>query len=356
MNWNDFLGNADARERFQRSLSSGRLASSFLFIGPAGIGKRTFALLLAKALLCEHRNDQLDICDACPACAQVAALSHPDLEIVSKPADKNFIPLDLLIGDDEHRMREGLLHRISLKAFSGGRKVAILDDADFLNQEGANCMLKTLEEPPAGSIIILLGTSEARQLPTIRSRCQVIRFQPLSSQELAILLQQQSLVESADEANSLAAISNGSIEAAVTLLQPDVREFREAFIMQLATLDPSREQFIKQLTTFVDAAGKDAALKRQRMRMLADWAILFYGLMMRIGSGLPCATEDSILMRAVASAGKSDAWSTETMGDCVHRCLDMHRQIGAFANQANMLEAWLVDLGKAARGEHSTIY
>ena len=145
MNWNQFLGNEQVIERFSRSLACGRLASSFLFVGPAGVGKRTFAILLAKSLLCEHNDGiTLTACDQCPACTQVDALSHPDLEIVSRPPEKNVIPVELFIGDREHRMREGLCHRISLKPFSGGRKIAIIDDADFLNQEGANCLLKNI--------------------------------------------------------------------------------------------------------------------------------------------------------------------------------------------------------------------
>ena len=85
-------------------------------------------------------------------------------------------------------MREGLCYDIALKPYSGRRKVAIIDDADYLNKEGANCLLKTLEEPPPKSLLILIGTSEQRQLPTIRSRCQIVRFQPLPEQDVAELL------------------------------------------------------------------------------------------------------------------------------------------------------------------------
>ena len=98
------------------------------------------------------------------ACLQVDALTNPDLQIVSKPRDRNFIPVERFIGDREHRMSEGLCHDISLKPHYGGRKIAIIDDADFLNQEGANCLLKTLEEPPPKSLLILIGTSEQRAI------------------------------------------------------------------------------------------------------------------------------------------------------------------------------------------------
>ena len=120
--------------------------------------------------------------------------THPDVHLLARPADKAFIPVELFIGDKEHRMREGLCYDISLKPYSGRRKVAIIDDADYFNKEGANCLLKTLEEPPPKSVLILIGTSEQRQLPTIRSRCQVVRFRPLAESDVAEILVEQGLV------------------------------------------------------------------------------------------------------------------------------------------------------------------
>ena len=99
-----------------------------------------------------------------------------NLILIEKPADKSTIPLAAFLGDDSRRMREGLCHDIALKPFMGGRKVAIIDDADYLNEESANCLLKTLEEPPPNSLLILIGTSADKQLPTILSRSQIVPF------------------------------------------------------------------------------------------------------------------------------------------------------------------------------------
>ena len=116
MSWHGVCGHDGVVERFRRALARGRLASSFLFAGPEGIGKRTFALKLAQGLLCERRPEEaLDPCEECPGCLQVAAGSHPDVALVSKPKDKSFLPLELLIGDKEHRMRQGLCRSIALK-------------------------------------------------------------------------------------------------------------------------------------------------------------------------------------------------------------------------------------------------
>src|SRR5438552_1578148 len=209
-------GHEQIADRFRLALAKGRLASTFLFVGPPGIGKQTFALKLAQALLCERvPPERLAPCGECPSCRQVASLNHPDLEIVAKPADKAFIPLEALIGDAEHRMRAGLCYSISLKPYAGRRKIAIIDDADFLNKEGANCLLKTLEEPPPNSVLILIGTSEQRQLPTIRSRCQIVRFQPLAESDVAELLVEKELCTDATAARAAAAHSGGSLERAV---------------------------------------------------------------------------------------------------------------------------------------------
>ena len=96
MTWHGIEGHDDVVELFRRALERGRLASSFLFAGPAGVGKRSFALKLAQALLCSARPEEaLDPCGECPECAQVAAVTHPDLMLVSKPADKSVIPVEL---------------------------------------------------------------------------------------------------------------------------------------------------------------------------------------------------------------------------------------------------------------------
>ena len=101
--------------------------------------------------------------------------SNPDLLTVAKPPDRAFIPLDLMIGDKDHRMRQGLCHDISLKPYMGNRKVAIIDDADSMNVEGANSLLKTLEEPGSGTVLMLLSDQPHRLPATVRSRCQRVR-------------------------------------------------------------------------------------------------------------------------------------------------------------------------------------
>jgi DNA polymerase-3 subunit delta' len=179
MSWNAILGHASQLERLRQSAKGGRLAHAYAFVGPSGIGKRRFAFELARCLLCEKRSDaDFEACGECASCQQVAAGTHPDLLTVGLIDGKRELVIRQFIGEKETRGKEGLCYDVSLKPMSGRRRVAIIDDAEALNDESANALLKTLEEPPPDSVLILVATSGDLLLPTIRSRCQVIAFQP----------------------------------------------------------------------------------------------------------------------------------------------------------------------------------
>ncbi|MFM2095944.1 MAG: polymerase subunit tau [Planctomycetota bacterium] len=351
--WHGIRGQAAVFEQFERSLQRDRLASTYLFVGPPGVGKRSTALAMARALLCESRKEtELTACGVCGACTQVLAGTHPDLEVVCKPADRTWIPLELFIGDRENRMREGLCHNLSLKPFRGGRKIAIIDDADYLNPEGANCLLKTLEEPPPRSVLILIGTSPQRQLPTIRSRCQIIRFRPLEQTVLADLIQGQGLISDRDAALELARWADGSLQRAIEYSHPAVREFRSRLLSQLAKGDFWSPEFLKELDAFIESAGKEAPPRRKHLRLAIGFALQFYRELLRALSGAEVRGDevrgDEALVSAVAKVQQVGFSDVEHVARCIDCCLELLADIDANAHITAVSDVWLDEVTQLA--------
>lgn len=353
MSWQGIHGHEEPLELFRRSLERARLASTYLFVGTEGIGKRSFAVELARALLCLARPaSALDPCGACTSCKLVAASTHPDLLRVGKPADRAFIPLEVFIGKDERRMQEGLCHDLALRPFLGGRRIAILDDADYLNEEGANCLLKTLEEPPPHSLLILICTSLERQLATIRSRSQIVRFRALSLECLTRVLLEKNLAENEPRARAMAADAQGSVARAVELADPELQTFRAEFLAQLASPRLDGLALAKMVSAQVDEAGKEAAPRRARARWIVDLAIEFHRQWLRALSGCGIAGDEP-MRQALESMLKESTANVDLVSDCLDRSLEARTHIDRNANQTTWIEAWFDELGR--RRENSAL-
>lgn len=355
MSWASVLGHDRVRQQFATAIANDRLASTFLFLGLGGIGKRTFALKLAQTLLCPHASD-FHPCGTCPSCRQVLAGEHPDLEYLCRLPDRNHIILEQLIG--EKGDRDGFCHSIARKPFYGGRKVAILDDADDLRHEGANALLKTLEEPPPNTIIILIGTAEQRQLPTIRSRCQIVRFSPLSWEDVQQILLLKDLVSPPDMAERLARSSGGSVQSALHLFGEDVLDFRTQFFEHLAAGKASDESLVKSLQAFVERAGKEAALKRRRLIEVAAWAAEYYRHALAVlANGRPTLemqhSPDQELVRLAMAGAENWTGTLESMAVALDRCLLIESQVMANAHTVTLIESWLLELNQAAHARAS---
>lgn len=271
------VGHDRVKERFRRTLAKGRLASTYLFVGPEGVGKRCFAERLAAALLCQNPGeDPLEPCGVCPACQLSAAGTHPDLLRVSRPEGKTTLPVDLFIGPADKRNRQGLCHDLALKPLVSDRRVAILDDADFLSVETANCLLKTLEEPPPRSLLILIGTSLARQLATIRSRSQVVRFDALSDEELTRVLTAPPADFAPAEAERLVPLARGSVSRAIELSEGALDAAREALVgcLRAPRIDPMR--LAKVLEEESKAVATEPRIRRRALAELFATAITLY--------------------------------------------------------------------------------
>ena len=296
---------------------------------------------------------ELAPCGVCEGCVQVAASTHPDLIEVRKPDDRATLPIELLIGGRETRMREGLCHDISLRPY-GRRKIAILDDADTLNKEGANCLLKTLEEPPPDSVLILIGTNLQGQLPTIRSRCQAILFQQLSDENLTELILREEVVEDEEQARELARASAGSLSQATLLADPELLEFRTELLKLLGLGRLPIVDLAKRLGGIVDAAGKEAKLRRERLKLLMHNAADFYRAVLLEKTAVNNEQEkpvplDPLVANAVnQAAGHWKGNSRDALG-CWKKCLEAIELVDRNANQAALLEEWAADIATLSR-------
>jgi len=284
--WQNIRGHDEIIERFRRAFRRGRLAGSFLFVGPPGVGKRRFAFALAMGLLCS-KQDNLNPCGECNSCKLFGGLGstnfdfdtksfdspHPDLFYVAKPADKSELPLELLIGDKEHRGRAGLCYNISRTPFYNNGKIAIINDADCFNDEGANALLKTLEEPPSDAVLILIGTSTAKQLPTIRSRCQIVRFAPLLPEDMSAILVEKGIASSPEQGEQWAIQAEGSIDQAKEFADEDIDSLRTELLRYLTAPYWDAVALAAQLNGLVESSGKDSATRRPRARLIFRLAV-----------------------------------------------------------------------------------
>jgi DNA polymerase-3 subunit delta' len=345
MSWQHIRGHDSLIEAFDQAVRRGRLAHAYLFVGPAGVGKRLFAGELAKALLCEggsgggdegatknkeSNRHRLEACDSCTACKLVDAGTHPDLQIAGRPPDKTEVPIAV--------MRE-LARSLDLKPARGQGRIVIIDDADDLNEESANCFLKTLEEPPPGAVLILIGTNADRQLPTILSRCQVIPFRPLPGPIVAELLTKQGTEDQA-LIQRLAHLSGGSLGKAMALADPKLWEFRRTLLEGLTQPRPDGIALAQEWARFAEEAGKELTAQRRRAGLVLQLLIDFLNdaLSLSIGKS-PRLSETADLPLLQRMVKHADADQLLAMID---RCLEADLQIDRNVQLVLVLEA-LVD-------------
>ena len=204
---NPIIGHQQITEQLQQTVASDRIAGAYLFVGPTGVGKETVARYFTQLIFCEQDTQPPTACGTCLACRKVDSGNHPDLQFIRPEGSL------LKIG----QIRE-LQKQIIYEPLEASRKVYILTDVERMNEEAENCLLKTLEEPPASSVLILLTSNIRALLPTTRSRCQILQFHPMPTQELAEILVERFSV-APEQATPLAITAEGVIGKALTQLE-----------------------------------------------------------------------------------------------------------------------------------------
>ena len=330
--WDDFRGHAAVVDGFRRAVDRNRLSSALLLAGPAGAGKRLFAAKLARCLLCVRTAaDELEACGVCQSCVSAAAGTHPDLHRVGLPEGKREIPLAAFVGEKEDRGSSGLCYELSRRPALSGRRVAVIEDADRVNPQAANAFLKTLEEPPPGAVLMLLSDRPDGLLPTIRSRCQTVRFGPLPDADVAALLQEQGLAADPAEADRVARLARGSLEAAARLADPAVRGLREVVRRHVGRGGPVAAA--KAVVAAVEEAGSDAPSQRAA----AAWVFAFVADLYR--DRLAGLSEQ-------IAEGTAPPDAAEPAAAALDRLLEAEAQVARNASVPPILEALVCDLNR----------
>lgn len=292
----DIVGQEQAIERLQRGLRGGRLPHALLFAGPAGVGRRTTALALARTLLCSEAMGQqpaggkkaeatfIQACGRCDDCRMSEAGSHPDLNLIYKELARyhddaqvrSRVMQDLSIAV----IRDFLIARAGRSPARGRGKVFIVLEADLMSIAAQNALLKTLEEPPSGVTIILISQRPEQLLPTTLSRCAMIRFGLLPRQFVLDKLIECGMEQA--EAAFWASFTAGSVGRASRLAGQGMYEVKCELIDKLSQLGPEGDaQLGEHLTKVADALATKAVAEAKK----ADGAELSKTLAARLAAG-----------------------------------------------------------------------
>lgn len=324
------LGQSQAIDLLNLQLSTGRQHHAYIFHGPVGVGKFTTALAYARILLCQAQQPDLagriTACDACPSCQLLSGLiadqeaaedddtlglttAHPDLHVVRKELARfsddastrnrklTRIPVEVL--------RSALIEPANLAPKIGTSKVFIVDEAELLNPAGQNALLKTLEEPPAGTTLILVTGNEDRLLPTIRSRCMRIAFSQLPDQAVQDWCTKHTPELSSDQQRVLVEFAAGSLGRAQLITRYGLLAWTDVVLPALDRAAQGRPtpDLGQQIFTFIDTFAADCvkahanASKEAANKLGADlmWSLIATRARARLADlAQQCTSDDPV--------------------------------------------------------------
>ena len=330
------VGQKKALFLFERSLKSGRLAHAYLFVGPAHAGKMTLARDLAMALNCE---DGVPPCGICQSCKRIASGWHSDLQVVGlnkNPDGKQ----QTEIGIEEIRQ---VLHSANLPPFEGKCKVYIVDGAELLSVEAANCLLKTLEEPVDRVVFILLTAREDLLPVTVVSRCQRIELEQLSATGVASALVDRWLV-GPQRARLLAHLSHGRLGWAVKAIdEGSLDKHDEAVDGLVAAIDADLEGRFAYAAQLASEFSQDRQVVQDKLGLWLDW---WHDLMLvKVGLEDAVANVDRLdFLRSMANG-----LDLEQIRAGIHSIYQAGEQLKQNANARLALEVFVLGLPAPGR-------
>jgi DNA polymerase-3 subunit delta' len=338
------IGQTNAVDLLRRSLDTGRLAHSYLFVGPSHVGKTTLALNLAQAVNCEQADRP---CGECAACLRIAAGKHADVQIIGRLADsatgEGGVRKEISIG----QIRE-LQQAAALQPYEGKFRVFIIDGAEHLNEESANCLLKTLEEPPAHVLIVLLTVNDGKLLPTIVSRCQHVELFPVAPHIVEEALCTNWGVEPG-KSRTLSRLCRGCLGWAVSAAQDEsLLEERSA---KLAKLQGLTAADLAQRFDFASKLSSQVSKRRDLVEeTLGLWLQWWRDLLLVKGG---CSEFVTNLDQEVSLRQQAEAWSLADIRGFIEDISTAQLQLDQNANARLVLEVLMLKMPR--RGQENDL-
>jgi DNA polymerase-3 subunit delta' len=262
VSFENIIGHDRPKELIERVLKLGRLPHALMFDGPEGVGKTCFALALARRLSCE--GDRTAACE-CRNCRRISHENHPGVVHLAPLLDKQEFPVEMV--------RTGVIEPLALKSMESGWRVFIFNESEKFNEASANVLLKTLEEPPPTTLLILETRSAGAVIETLTSRCQRIRFAPLPDSLVAGFIEKDRKIPAA-EAAIVSKFAVGSIGRALSIIEKGLLETKNEFLDKyLASTNASLISTADELVAMVE--GKTLEERRKKLYPLLDMLALY---------------------------------------------------------------------------------
>ena len=337
------IGNEGIKLTLRRLAASGRIPNSMLLSGDEGVGKRHFAIEIAKSIVCREPAEG-EACDICAPCRRAESFTfpkeekkddfervffseHPDVGIVV-PFNRN-----ILVAAIRHLESEA-----NFRPYEGKARIFIIDEADKMNDSAANALLKTLEEPPPTTYIFLVTSRPDKLLPTIRSRCQSLRFIPVSASEIEnYLISERAFTH--DEARLAARLSRGSLSRALSMQMEGIRKNRDSMMKLLTAALEGRGLAAALKVTESMNGAKDKSTFEESLDILQSLIHDVWGLRVSGGSSQVVNTDlESALLTLSQDAGNIDLPGWLDLIDSIRADLqiNINRKIAADALAVNM--------------------
>ena len=326
LQFNKIIDQTKAKELLLRAVSQNRMSHAFLFKGPVGVGKKTLAHTFAAYINC-HQPENQEPCGSCPSCRKFHSGNHPDFMLIEPEGTAIKIS----------QVRE-LIKALAFPPFEAKYRIVLLADIHTMRREAANSLLKTLEEPPSDTILILTGDEASDILSTIVSRCQVIPFFPLPYDQVASALAQENI--SPENAATLAAVAEGSLGRARLLHKKDLLRLRGEIIetLSMSKLEQNKPATIQTIYQLAEKATKQKEDLFELLELVKTW---FHDLILQMnGAGNKIINHD--LSLTFENGGKH--WNFEDLSNKLQLISLAQKQLNRNCNPTAVCEVLFFSL------------